>query len=63
MKDRRKMGFILLLLVILLLKTVPCAAAADTQKMEFLAGNKALRDTDAFVFVILGDGFTESEQT
>ena len=63
MKNRRKRRFFLLLLVILLLKTVPCAVAADTQKMEFLAGNKALRDTDAFVFVVLGDGFTESEQT
>ena len=54
MKKRIKTGCFLLFLAILLLKAVPCAVAADTQKMEFLAGNKALRDSDAVVFVILG---------
>lgn len=62
MKKRRKTEWFLLLLVILLVKASSCRVSADVQEMQFLAGNKALQDADAVVFVILGDGFTESEQ-
>ena len=34
----------------------------NVQELRLVAGNKWAKDEDAFVFVILGDGFTEAEQ-
>ena len=44
--------------------SVPQRVRGDDNVQEFrlVAGNKWAKDEDAFVFVILGDGFTEAEQ-
>lgn len=54
----------MLILCSLFFLAVPRSVQADdnVQELRLVAGNKRAKDEDAFVFVILGDGFTEAEQ-
>lgn len=52
--------FLWAVLALASLRTV--RADDNVQELRLVAGNKQIKDEDAFVFVILGDGFTESQQ-
>ena len=58
---KKYIGFLLLFIGLTLL---PCSVKADTGagELQLLYGNKWIPDRDAFVFMILGDGFTDREQ-
>ena len=65
MKNIRKICRVFwLFLAILWISAVSCRAGAKgTQDdLQFLTGNASLKDADAFVFVIQGDGFKEEER-
>lgn len=62
--SRRMIKVCILILCSLFFLSVPQPVRADdnVQELRLVAGNKRAKDEDAFVFVILGDGFTETQQ-